>query len=171
MPEAFPKMLKSILAKVEMVSLVISGIGFLLLYLGRPESNNVLVVGVSSLAIVLFLTAFVLPPSSENRMRGQDEKQTKKGFMELIYLILWKIIHIGCAVTAIGILLYLIKAKGGENIILIGTAALIGSLFFSGVTILQKSENFILLKSSLIRAVPIVLIGSYILYRNWPLSI
>lgn len=170
MQTPFSKMLQSVLSKAELVALAITVIGLILFNNGQEIGSNILTLGLTTLAGIFFLTAFMPASPASDDENQKIEKETKKGFVDLIGLVLWKVMHIGCAVTTIGILFYILHLLGFGQMLFIGTSALILSVAFSALSILQKSENMNTLKSGLMRAIPLVLLGSYILYMNWPVS-
>jgi putative Mn2+ efflux pump MntP len=162
MSESFSVLLNKILSKIELVSLALVGIGLSLIFLDRTEGNNLLLVGMSSLAMVYFLTAFRPWPDPETVER------VKKGFMDLLPLLLWKVMYIACSVEVIGLLFYLLQLKGFGQLLLIGTFALVFSLIVAVFLISRKNEILNPLQQALIRGLMLMIMGLYILYTHWP---
>lgn len=156
---------KVILPKVEIIAAVITSIGFVLNYLKQSGAAELIMIGLSTLASVFFVTGFLLPPTIEKTL----PEETPKTFVDLLVLILWKVMHIALAVSTIGLLLYLLHLKGFSQMMLIGTLTLAVALLSAGFIILQKNNYLALFKTTLIKVLMMVIIGTYILYINWGL--
>ncbi|MBK5279575.1 MAG: hypothetical protein JJE09_12005 [Bacteroidia bacterium] len=156
---------KVILPKVELVAAIISCIGLVLNYLKLPGASELIMIGFSTLASVFFLIAYT--PLTPGKPLQPERPKT---FIDLLSLIVWKVVHIALAVTTIGLLFYLLHLKGFSQMMLIGTIALLLSLFLSGVIIVQNNKYLSTLKPTLIKAVVMAIIGTYILYFHWPIS-
>ena len=157
---------KVILPKVEIIAAVITSIGFVLNYTKQQGAAELIMIGLSTLASVFFITGFLLPPTVEKTLR----EETNKTFVDLLVLIVWKVMHIALAVAAIGLLFYLLQLKGFSQMMLIGTQALILSLLVSGFIVIQKNKYLLTLKTTIIKALMLAIIGTYILYINWPIT-
>ena len=157
---------KVILPKVEVIAIIISSIGFLLYLLKQPGAHQLPMIGLSTLASVFFLTAYTLPPNVEKTLR-EEQRRT---FIDLLSFIIWKLIYLALAVNCIGLLFSLLQLKGFMQMLPIGTMTLIISLLLAGVIILQKNEYLLTFKIAIIKALTRALIGTYILYNNWPVT-
>jgi hypothetical protein len=156
---------KVILPKVEIIAAVITSIGFVLNYMKQPAASQLVMIGLSTLASVFFVTGFLLPPPIEKTL----SEETPKTFIDLLALIIWKVMHMALAIATIGLLFYLLHLKGFSQMMLIGTMTLAVTLLLSGLIILQKNNFLLLFKTTLIKALMMVIIGTYILYINWAL--
>ena len=156
---------KVILPKVEVIAIIISSIGFLLYLLKQTGAQQLLMIGLSTLASVFFLTANTLPPAIEKTLT----ETTKKSFFDTLLNFIWKIMHIALSVSVIGLLFYLLNLNGYTQMILIGTTILIIALLLSGIFIIQKNDYLLLFKAALIKGLLIAFISSTILYNIWPL--
>jgi hypothetical protein len=156
---------KVILPKVEIIAAVVTSIAFVLNYLKLAVASQLVMVGLSTLAGVFFVTGFLPPPTIEKSLR----EETAKTFVDLLILILWKVLHIALAVATIGLLFYLLHLKGFSQMMLIGTMTLVVALLLTGFIILQKNEYLPPLKTAIIKASMMAIIGVYILYLNWAL--
>lgn len=157
---------KVILPKLEIIAAIISSIGFILYSLNQPGAHQLLIIGLSAFASVFFLTAYTLPPNVEKTLREEQSRT----FIDLLSFIIWKLIYLALAVNCIGILFSILQFKGFMQMLLMGTMTLLISLVLAGVIILQKNEHLLTFKIAIIKALTIALIGTYILYNNWPLT-
>ncbi len=156
---------KVILPKVELIAAVITIIGFLFNRLNQPGASEMVMIGLSTLAGVFFITAFMIPAAIEKA----HQQETSKTFIDLLILIVWKVMHISLAVATIGLLFYLLHLEGFSQMMLIGTMTLVIALLLSGFLILQRNENLAIFKAVISKALMMAIIGSYILYINWSL--
>ena len=78
---------KVILPKVEVIAIIISSIGFLLYLLKQTGAQQLLMIGLSTLASVFFLTANTLPPAIEKTLT----ETTKRSFFDTLLNFIWKI--------------------------------------------------------------------------------
>ena len=154
-----------ILPKVEMIAAVIAFIGFLFNRLKQPGASEMVMIGLSTLAGVFFITAFIIPVTIE---KGNQE-ETPKTFIDVLILSVWKVMHISLAVAIIGLLFYLLHLEGFSQMMLIGTMSLVISLLLAGFLILQKDEYLVIFKTVISKALMMAIIGSYILFINWSL--
>lgn len=142
-----------ILPNVHLIALIVSvfGLGFLLLR--YPGANELLMIGLSTLAGVSFLMAFMMLqiPSTCNP--------------NLYSFILYKLIHIASSVTLIGILFALLKLKGADQMLLMGCGALGVSLLFSAALMGINRDNQVVLKSPLFRSFPLLIVGVYFMHQ------
>lgn len=138
-----------ILPNVHIIALVMCAVGLGFLTLNYTGANQMLMIGLSTLAGVYFLMAFMmiqLPP---------DCKPTLYSFM------LYKLIYISSAVIVIGILFALLKLPGADQMLLIGCGGLGVSLLFSAVLIGINRDNMVVLKTPLFRGLGLLLVGVY----------
>ena len=142
-----------ILPNVHMIALIICAVGLGFLTLHYTGATELLMIGLSTLAGVYFLMAFMmiqLPP---------DCKPTLYSFM------LYKLIYISSAVTVIGILFALLKLPGANQMLLIGCGGLGVSILFSAVLIGINRDNMFVLKTPFLRGLGLLLLGVYFMYQ------
>lgn len=134
-----------------------AGIGLLLRFASVP-STNLIIISLSGLAIILFLSAY-RPP---NIMRSDDEKLR---FTDLLCLsIAPKILGISSAVTIIGILFCLMRMKGYEKMLLVGSMSIAIASLLIGAGVAMKVKHIKTAIPILYRAIPLMLIGFYLLW-------
>jgi hypothetical protein len=121
------------------------------------DSSLIVVISVFGLAVVFFLQAYnpVLLPIRSAQM----------GFRELFSLtVLPKIIWIATSVCTIGILLFLLDINDAYyGTLLIGETALVAGLLIAGYFSMRSATYAKIVMPMLYRAVPVLLISTYIL--------
>jgi hypothetical protein len=127
---SFSSRLFSFLSLVEKIALAVAftGIGFK--YLHLAGADMMLMLSLTVLAGVYFLTAYKPPVKTEG---GQPADEPPAGFATLLAAtILPKVAWIACAVLVIGILFRLLHLNGVTEMLMIGVAAGSGAavLFF-----------------------------------------
>ena len=154
----------SIVEKVFLLSLVV-GVGLLLLNV--PISVTVISISLGGLAIKFFISAFV-PIELYNSQEEADEDQPFGQLHLLSLLIAPKVLWIGSSVTIFGLIMYLVNPEIQTFDRLLGIGA--GSILVCVLLILVATLNGIKIRkpiqSILLRAIPTLLIASYILYLN-----
>lgn len=144
---------KTILPKVHLIALLVSGIGLVFKYLNLNGSADMLMAGFSVLAAVYFLSAFTMvsvPP---------DNKHSPYA------LILFKLIYIAASVVIIGLLFFVLKMEGYKEMLLMGCGALGIAILFSAALAGTNSDNMPILKRPLTIGIPLLLIAVYFLYQ------
>lgn len=142
-----------ILPNVHRIALILSGLGLGLLTLQYAGATELLMIGLSTLAGVYFLMAFMmiqLPPDCKPNLYS---------------FVLYKLIYITAAVTIIGILFALLKFPGADQMLLIGCGGLGVSILFSTVLIVRNRDNRVVLKTSFLRGLGLLLLGVYFMYQ------
>lgn len=153
----FVETLYDFLERIELVLMAALGISLLTYYLRVSGAATGIQLSLSGLAGVYFLMAY-RPPA-------QVPSGEKKGFSELLsQTILPKILWIGCAVGAIGILFQLLKLDGAREMLTIHAASGgIGIILF-GILALQRGNDSNPFIPVLYRAVPLLLVTLYMLF-------
>ena len=119
----------------------------------------------SALAGIYFLSAY-LPPD----VRPAEESDQKAGFLTLFgRTIAPKLLAIGSSVMVIGILFAVQQMKGSEQMLLVASATLAGASVVGFVSISTDETVRKILGPLLLRAVPLLFIGVYLLSN--PLSV
>jgi hypothetical protein len=155
--KSFVATLYQYLDRLEFILVVVAGASLLALYGGIAVANQGIMFSLSGLAGVYFLNAHK-PPS-------QVQEGEKKDFVALLsQTILPKVMWIGCAVGIIGLLFYLLKLEGFREMLTIGGAASGLGVVLFGVLSLVNANQMQTLSPVLYRAIPIVLLTSYVLF-------
>jgi hypothetical protein len=142
----------SILEKIA-IALALVGIGFK--YLNLTGANEMLMIGMSTLSGVYFLSAYKPPPKRDDEPAG---------FATLLAVtILPKVSWIACAVLVIGIQFRLLNLNGAGEMLMIGAAAGVLAAVMMGLFIVQGNENAKSQINVLYRLVPMLIITSYFL--------
>jgi hypothetical protein len=144
MVKILPKLLKGI----EILSLILSVIGYVFKVLHLAGANEMLMIGLLTLASAYFLSGFVFVPVLDN---GQP-----KALADLLPVMLRKILYIGLAVFLTGFLFALLHLAGANEMLLIGVGSLLGGTVLSMVLILGKRERMATLQAPLIRSVVVL---------------
>jgi hypothetical protein len=116
-----------------------------------PGADQLLMIGLSTLAMAYFLMAFM--PLHIHSDCKPDSFTT----------IVFKLIYIGCSVATIGILFQFLKLNGAINILLTGTASTGMALITSGVMVARKKDNWIALKEAIIHDAGLLLLSVYMI--------
>lgn len=140
--------------QAELILLAILGASLLARYFQMDVYMTGLQISLSGLAGVYFLMAYRPPaPLPEGE---------KKGFAQLLsQTILPKILWIGCAVGAIGIMFYLLQLEGAREMLLIHAAS--GGIGVGMFLAFRQTSDSQTLTPVLYRAIPLLLISVYLL--------
>lgn len=149
--KGFISLLQKILPLVHKISLAIAAFGLILMYLHMDGAMALLMIGMSTLAGVYFMSAQVPTP-------------IPAGAQPSIYsIILYKVMCIGGAVCLIGILFQLLKLEGSTNMLLIGFSSTGLAALIGGILSIVNNDNWIVLKDTIVRSAGLVLICAYML--------
>ncbi len=156
--ESFSTKLYEKLQWIELALWIGAAIGLLLKWFTSYPSSNLILISLGSLSTILFLSAY--RPS--NIVRSDEEKL---GFMDLLCLsIAPKVLGISSAACLIGILFYLMHWAGYQQMLLIGSMSIaIGSTLLEA-GLVMKVKHIKTVIPILYRAVPLMLIGFYLLW-------
>lgn len=122
------------------------------------SSDEVIMISLSGLAIIFFLSAY---RPLEIKI-GQGDKLE---FKEMLYLtILPKILWIACSVMTIGILFNILNMPGSKNMLVIGSSTALVILILFGVFFLSEEKHIKATIPILYRAVPLLLVTAYLLF-------
>lgn len=157
--ESFTTKIFGQLERIELVFLAGAAIGLLLRFISF-DAANLITLSLIGLAIVFFLSAY--RPSE--LVKNENEKL---GFTDLLFSTMApKILWISCSVSTIGLSFYLMGMKGYQQMLQIGSLSLaVGSLAIAAGMAMQVKhiEKVIPI---LYRAVPLMLIGFYLLWAS-----
>jgi hypothetical protein len=152
-PLNFQQSLRKILTVVLYVSLALAVLGVLLKMQQQSYSDSILMVSLSALAGVLFLSAHMPIPIAEGLKP------------DLYATIMSKVLYIGSSVTIVGILFTLLHLKGAPDMMLIGCLSAGAASIVSGVLFLKNGDNWVVLKKAFITGVAVVLVGGYFIIK------
>jgi hypothetical protein len=142
------KVLPKLLMGTEILGLIVSAAGYIFKILRLTGANEMLMIGLMTLATTYFLSGFVLVPV-------QDDGKPKS-FADLMPVILRKILYIGLAVFLVGFLFGLLHLAGANEMLLMGIGTLLSGTLLAMVLVLGKRERMALLQSPLIRSVVVL---------------
>ncbi|MEY4929612.1 MAG: hypothetical protein RI909_336 [Bacteroidota bacterium] len=153
-PSSFAELLqKRILPNVLRIAILVSTIGFAFLLLHLPGADQLIMIGLSSLAMAFFFLAYV--PLSVSTTNKPD----------LYALITYKIICIGSSVATIGILFQFLKLQGAPELLMIGAATTGISLIASVVLVAKNKDNGVVLNDAIMRGTGIFLVCVYMMQQ------
>jgi hypothetical protein len=147
----FPKLLIG----AEILGLIISATGYVFKVLHLAGADEMLMIGLMTLAAACFLSGFTLVPVTD------DGKP--RGFADLLPVILRKVLYIGLAVFLVGFLFALLHLEGANEMLMMGVGALATGTVLSMALILGNRERMVVLQAPLIRSV-VVLVFSLVSY-------
>lgn len=154
--KTFAETLYGFLERIELILVTALGVSLLTQYLKVAGAATGIQLSLSGLAGVYFLMAY-RPPA-------QAPSGEKKGFSELLSLtILPKVLWIGCAVGAIGILFQLLKLDGAREMLTIHASTGGIGIILLAVLSLQQGNDSNPFIPVLYRAVPLLLVTLYML--------
>lgn len=145
----FPLLLKRLLSLLERLSIGLIVIALFLKNMHWPYGSALLIVGMTSFAIVLFLYAYT--PVSQ-------------GNPSVFILILSKVCYIGCSVGVIGILFYFLHLKGVIQMLIItlGTLSIGGTAL--GILTFRQENTAPIAQPIFVRLIPILMMTAYLYY-------
>jgi hypothetical protein len=142
----FPKLLMG----AEILGLIISATGYVFKVLHLAGADEMLMIGLMTLAAACFLSGFTLVPVTD------DGKP--RGFADLLPVILRKVLYIGLAVFLVGFLFALLHLEGANEMLMMGVGALATGTVLSMVLILGNRERMVVLQAPLIRSVVVLVV-------------
>jgi uncharacterized membrane protein YfcA len=164
-PSPFVGKLKTLFPIAEIVCIAGFVLGFLLKKQDYPIGGEIVMLSLAALAGIYFLSAY-LPPDA----RPAEESEQKAGFLTLFgRTIAPKVLGIGSAVMVVGILFAVQQMKGSEQMLLVASATLAGASVVGFVSISTDETARKILGPLLLRVVPLLFIGVYLLSN--PLSV
>jgi hypothetical protein len=158
-PKPLVLTLMQYLPLAEKIFLAGASVGLIFLFLNLD--TLVLIASLIALAVIFFLSAYRPPevPASEN---------ASQGFQELFaFMILPKVAWIGCAVSATGIVLYLIDPvnDGYKLMLLIGGMSLLSDTAIFVFFLLKGTKHIEIISPIFFRAIPLMAAAAYILFK------
>jgi hypothetical protein len=134
----------------EILGIILSVTGYGLKILHYAGADELLLVGLLTLATTYFLSAFMLVPLPDNH--------ESKTFTDLLPTILRKVMYIALAVSLNGFLFAILHLAGADQMLRVGITTLVSGVSVSMVLTLGNRERMTLLKGPLIRSVVVLLI-------------
>jgi len=161
-PSPFVSKLKTYFPILEIVCIAGFVLGFLLKKQDYPIGGEIIMLSLSALAGIYFLSAY-LPPDA----RPEGEPDQRLGFMSLLgRTIAPKVLGIGSAVVVIGILFSVQQMKGSNEMLLVGSGSLAIASLIGLVSMASDETARKVVAPLLLRAVPLLLIGVYFLSKT-----
>ncbi|MBN8576086.1 MAG: hypothetical protein J0L66_04055 [Cytophagales bacterium] len=143
---------KIILPKVHLIALLVAVTGIIFHYQQLAGAADILMIGLSTLAGVYFLSAFTVNNQPDNKHSPRA-------------LLVLKLIFMAASVAVIGILFTLLNLEGNQQMLLIGTGVL-GIASIAGATlIVTNNSNLAILKRPLMVGIPLFLVALYFMYK------
>lgn len=145
------------LPRLERMLLMLLVLGIVVTFLSATGSL-IINVAIAGLSVVFFLYAY--KPLDANT--GEKEKA---GIGELLgWSVVPKVLWISCAVSALGILFFLIKTGTGEyrNMVMIGGFSILSGLLVLGVVWTSGTKHLEVVTPILLRAIPLMIMDFYI---------
>jgi hypothetical protein len=143
---------------LEKISLAAFIIGFALRTMNIPAGNSIVTIGLSTLAVIYFLTAQIPLETSTN------SEQNRFGFIDLLgRTIAPKVLGIGSSVSVVGVQFTLLNWNGFREMLVIGGSSLAAATVV-GLVASSNDEVRKALQPRLIRALPLMLICFYLLW-------
>lgn len=140
----------TVIPKVEMIALlvILAGMGFW--FAGISQFEGPLTLGLQTLAVIFFLSAFQPPPA---------------GFREPKLMLLNKLIYICGSVACLGILFRLMQWEG--DVLLVGAPSLLISSILYLYVLINKPEAKQMAKMALLRTGMITFFSSYLFLQSY----
>lgn len=146
----FVTLLAKIIDKVEIIALVVTFLGVALQYMSMPAGDQLLIMGLMTISITLFLRAFMMLPP------------TQHPYLSLVN----KLGYIAAASATIGILFRLMHFEGAQEILIVGGGSLAVVIGVTGLMSLLYEDTLAILKPMLTRIIPIFLLSGYFFFQS-----
>jgi hypothetical protein len=156
-----PQFIFRILWPLEMLGLAAAITGITLKYLQLPGADEILLIGMSVVAVVYFLMAYKPPVETT-----EGEEQRSFGHL-FVGTILPKVAWTGCTIVVIGSLFGILHLPGAGEMLTIGTSVLAVCILMSIYFIARGSTQTAALMNVLYRAAPLCIFGIYV-FMNLP---
>ena len=144
----FVQSLRKVIRSVEGVAILVSFIGIAFKYINWTMANELLILGLFSIAITLFLSAFQLMQASNK-----------------FILVIHRLGYISSAVAVVAILFTLLSFEGSNQMLTVALPSLIGVVVMTGVFAAKQEDALRLLRPMLMRAVPLLLCCLYLFMK------
>lgn len=146
------------LPRLERMLLMLLVLGIVMTFL-TSVGSLIINIAIAGLALIFFLYAYKPLPAST----GEDEKASIRELLgrSIVPKVLW----ISCAVSAMGILFFLIRTGSEEyrNMVTIGGFSILSALVILGVLQVIGTKHLQVVTPILLRAIPLMIMDFYIL--------
>lgn len=146
---SFVTLLPKIIDKVEIIALVVTFLGVALKYMSIPAGDQLLIMGLMTISMTLFLRAFMMLPPTQHR------------YLTLVN----KLGYISAASATVGILFRLMHFEGAQEMLIVGGGSLAVVIGVTGLMSLLYEDTFAILKPMLTRIIPIFLLSGYFFFQ------
>ena len=140
--------LGKILKPGEMLALLISGVALVFRLLSIPFSSELLMIGLSLLAVIYFLHAHM----------AKYVVNAGPGFAGLFVGTVRKVAYIGISVLCIAYLFAFLHLPGANEMLIIGLLTLVICLIASMILLLVKREHMAMLRGPVVRSIAALLL-------------
>jgi hypothetical protein len=148
------KIAKQFVPYLQQIALILSAAGLALHFMQYQNARQLLIVGLSILSAAYFVWTFLpvdTPPHS-----------TPDKYSILVH----RLIYLSCSVLLVGVLYTYFNLVGHHEMLLISGISLLVSLAAAIFLMIQKRENYVTLRDSLIRGFSTALLGLLALSLN-----
>ena len=147
------------LPRLERMLLMLLVLGIVMTFL-TSVGSLIINIAIAGLALIFFLYAYKPLPVST----GEDEKASIRELLG--WSIVPKVLWISCAVSAMGILFFLIRTGSLEyrNMVMIGGLSILVGLVVLGVLQVSGTKHLQVVTPILLRAVPLMIMDFYIFF-------
>lgn len=145
-----------------LVTAFLAGIALKYFDVEEEAANQIILIALSALSVVYYLGAFAPP-----ERKSDDEQKQPAGFAALFGRSIGpKFLGIGASVTTIAALFSIRHWNGSEEMLIIGTSSLAAATLLGFAVTINDEEGRTAIRPMLIRAVPLILIGAYLLWLS-----
>lgn len=145
---------KQFVPYLQQIALILSAAGLAFHFMQYQNARQLLIVGLSLLSVAYFVWTFLpvdTPPHSKP---------------DVYTIFIHKMIYLSCSVLIVGVLYTYFNLVGHHEMLLIGGISLLVSLAGAIFLMIQKRENYVTLRDSLIRGFSTALLGLLALSVN-----
>lgn len=143
-------LLPRILKWTEILGILVSITGYIAKIQQLAGADEMLMIGILTLAATYFLSGFIFVPIKDNAK--------PKGLADVLPTMLRKLMYIGLSIFLVGFLFSILHLEGARQMLLVGVGTLVGSVALSMVLILGNRDRMTLLQEPLFRGVIVLLV-------------
>ena len=153
----FATMLPKILKWTEIIGLALFVFSLVLKMLQYTGGNELLMIGLLTMAASYYLSSFVKLPLAE------EKTVTPKGLADNMVLVVRKVLFMGLSVFCVAYLFGLLHWNGANEMMIIGLGTLLIASLVAMFLIFGKRERMPLIQDPLLRSV--LAIGLFLVYK------
>jgi len=145
---------KQLVPYLQQIALILSAAGLAFHFMQYQNARQLLIAGLSLLSVAYFVWTFLpvdTPPHSKP---------------DVYATFIHKLIYLSCSILLVGVLYTYFDLVGHHEILLISGISLLVSLASAIFLMIQKRENYVTLRDSLIRGFSTALLGLLALSVN-----